>query len=221
MTRHDEELGCRVISELNWDSGMDAERIRVTVSDGVATLTGRVDSYAGKVAAQEAAHRVLGIRDVANDIEVHPPGMISDTEIAHAVRHALKWHQGIPHESIESTVANGFVTLRGNVYRLRQRDEAEEAIRDLSGVRDVTNLIQVEPEAAMPEAARQAIREALERQAGREAEHITVSLAPNGAIAVAGNVRSWAERRAVLGAAGHAPGVSAVQDFLTVNPLAF
>ena len=216
-THQDDALCCQVIDELGWDTGVDARDIRIKVSDGVVTLTGETQSYAGKIAAQEAAHRVLGVRDVANDINVLPATSFSDTEIAHAVRHALKWHPGIPHESIQTTVADGVVTLSGSVYRLRQRDEAEEAVRDLIGVRGIQNLIQIDSKAAVSEAARDAIHAALERQAGREADRIKVSVESDGTVTVAGNVNTWAERRAVLGAAGHAPGVASVQDFLTVN----
>ena len=206
--RRDAQLLTDITDEMNWDTGVDAERIHVRVSEGVVTLTGDAFSFAGKMAAQEAAHRVLGVHDVANDIEVHPVGQRSDTEIAHAVRHALEWHSGIPHESIDTTVEYGFVTLQGSVYRLRQRTEEEDAIRSLVGVRGVTNLIQIQEEAAVSEAAREAICGALERQAGREAARISVSVAPGGVVTVTGNVGTWAERRAILGAAGHAPGVA-------------
>ena len=122
-------------------------------------------SYATKLAAQAAAHRVTGVLDVANDIRVRIPGRQgrTDTEIAQAVRHALAWDVLVPDTSITSTVTDGWVTLEGQVERLREREDAERAVRYLQGVRGVTEQAGVRPPTVQPERVREVIEEALER----------------------------------------------------------
>src|SRR5690242_16211778 len=113
----DPEIQQAVIRELRWDTRVDETDVGVEVDNGVVTLTGTVDTYQKRMAAQQAAHRVSGVLDVANDIRVHIPGTgaRTDTEIAQAVRGALEWHTDVPHEHIRSTVMDGQVTLEGHV----------------------------------------------------------------------------------------------------------
>jgi osmotically-inducible protein OsmY len=185
----------------------------------LVTLTGVVGSYAHKVAAQEAAHRVHGVRDVVNDLVVvlPPVGGRTDTEIARAVRVALEWNTLVPGEQITTTVANGWVTLEGTVGVWQQRQDAEQAVDRVAGVQGVLNRIIVDTPALDSAEVRDAIEEALERQAVRTAERIEVGVV-GGTVVLSGRVRSWAEKRAVLGAAGHAPGVSRVEDHIQVDP---
>lgn len=217
--RSDADLQRSVQRELRWDARVDASHIGVQVMLGVVTLTGAVDSYAEKLAAQEAAHQVAGVLDVANDIQVRVPRapLRTDTDIALAVRRALEWDVLVPHEQIRTTVEAGHVTLEGEVPLWSHRTYAENAIRHLAGVRGVTNNLTIVPSPIDPEEIRHAIEEALERRAEREASRITVQV-HNGAVHLVGRVRSWAERRAVLGAAGHAPGVHTVADDLRIDP---
>jgi osmotically-inducible protein OsmY len=215
MKDTDAQLHRRVLEELKWDTRVDETDVGVEVDDGVITLTGFVDSYAKRVAAEEAAHRVPGVLDVANDVQVHIPGSIgkTDTEIAQAVRRALEDDVFVPAEQIETTVSNGWVTLTGEVDYYRQREEAERAIFRLRGVRGITNMLTVHAHDVPPYMIREAIEEALERRAEREAERITVHV-EGGVVTLSGAVHTWPERRAVVGAAGHAPGVRAVIDHL-------
>jgi osmotically-inducible protein OsmY len=211
-----------VLRELRWDSRIgeqDVEELNVTVHEGVVTLTGTVTSYAKKVAAQEAAHRVAGVLDVANDIEVKlsREQIRTDTEIAEAVRGALKWDALVPDERITSNVSDGLVTLEGSVYSLREREDAERVIRRLLGVRGVSNRIVVIPAEIAPDELRADIEEALERRAEREAERIRVEVS-DGTVDLWGRVHSWQERRAVVGSISHAPGVSTVHDHLRIDP---
>jgi osmotically-inducible protein OsmY len=191
----------------------------VEVDQGVVTLTGTVSSYAKRLAAQEAAHRVAGVLDVANDIQVKIPGMLgrTDTEIALAVRQALEWDAEIPDRSIESTVSDGMVTLEGSVDFWHQREDAEQAVHNLAGVRGVVNKLVVIPTFVSTQEVRAEIEAALERRADREARRIQVTVS-NGKVTLAGKVRSWAEKRAVLGAARFTPGVQAVEDRLRIEP---
>ncbi|HEU4579481.1 MAG TPA: BON domain-containing protein [Polyangiaceae bacterium] len=152
--------------------------VSVRVDDGVVTLSGEVNSWGIRQAAQECAYRVGGVLDVANDIRVRPVDGVrrSDTEIARAVRDTLKWEVFIPDQQIRSSVTDGRVTLEGQVPLYRQRDDAESAVRDLAGVTNVINHIEV---VAPPVAAadlRKAIQGALQRQAERESKAIALDV---------------------------------------------
>jgi osmotically-inducible protein OsmY len=217
----DSQIQQEVLRELKWDTRVDETQIGVTVEDGVVTLRGSVDGYAKRVAAQEAAHRVRGVLDVANDIEVKPGSGVerSDTEIAQAVRGALVWDVWIPEDRIQSTVANGWVTLEGMVSVLRERSDAERAVRYLAGVRGVTNRILVSPPHVDPDDVRLVIEDALDRRAEREAKRLSVEVS-DGTVTLTGQVRSWDEKRAVMGAVSHARGVRSITDHLTINPYA-
>jgi osmotically-inducible protein OsmY len=209
-----------VLDELRWDTRVDETDVGVEVDEGVVTLTGHVNSYAKKLAAEEAAHRVHGVLDVANDIGVHVADSFykTDTEVAQAVRRALEADVFVPAEQIETTVSDGWVTLRGNVSYWSQHDDAERAILRLSGVVGVTNAIEVRSPDVAAEIVRETIEEALERRAEREADRIQVTV-HEGRVTLVGQVRSWAEKRAVMGAAGHAPGVRSIDDRLRVSPI--
>jgi osmotically-inducible protein OsmY len=220
-TRTDGEIQQDVIQELRWDTRVAATDVGVEVDGGVVTLTGTVESYAKLRAAQEAAHRVAGVLDVANDIRIHPLGSTSptDTEIAQAIRDTLRWDAHIPHEQIETTVSGGWVTLEGTVSFWNQRGEAERIVLRLAGVRGVTNRILVVTPDADPEAVRRAIEEALELRAERESRDIQVKV-HDGKVTLAGHVQSWREKRAVIGAASHSPGVREIDDRVRVHPYA-
>jgi osmotically-inducible protein OsmY len=217
--KSDEEIQQDVFRELKWDSRVEQTEIGVELDKGIVTLTGTVDCYAKKLAAREAAHRVIGVLDVADDIQVKVPGTLkrTDTEIAHAVRHALEWDGLLPDRNIRSTVSEGRVTLEGEVSTLREKQDAERAIRFLSGVKGVNNSLSVTPSKAEPKQLRKAIEEALERRAEREAEKIRVTM-EDGTVTLEGRVRTWPEKDAILGTVSHAPGVQHVTDHLSVNP---
>lgn len=217
--RSDRDLNQRILRELKWDSRIDWASINVDVNDGVVTLTGSVSSYAQKIAAQEAAHRVAGVLDVANDIEVAPLDCYvrTDPEIAGAVRNALEWDALVPNELIQSTVSDGWVTLEGEVSYWRERNDAEQAIRRLAGVVGVINGITIRKQQVNEKQLREEIEFALERRADREAERLRIEV-NDGAVDLWGRVHSWQERRAVLGSISHAPGVTQVKDHLRIDP---
>lgn len=219
-TKSDSEIQQDVLGELNWDTRVEETEIGVTVNNGIVTLTGIVGSYGKRMAAQEAAHRVAGVLDVANDLQVRIPDGLdhTDPEIAQAVRHALEWDIWIPAERIRSTVSDGWVTLEGTVSQLGEREDAERAVQHLRGVRGVTNKIIVSGPKVKPEKVRSMIEEALERRAEREAKRINVDVV-DSTVTLSGAVRSWAEKRAILGAVSHAPGVRTVDENLFVDPL--
>jgi osmotically-inducible protein OsmY len=217
--RSDRDLKQRILRELKWDSRISWASIDVRVIDGVVTLTGSVSSYAQKIAAQEAAHRVAGVLDVANDIEVKPVNAFvrTDSEIAGAVRNALEWDALVPNELLKSTVSDGWVTLEGEVDYWRERTDAERAIRCLAGVIGVINKITIRKQTVNEKQLREEIEFALERRADREAERLRIEV-DNGAVDLWGRVHSWQEKRAVLGSISHAPGVTQVRDHLRIDP---
>jgi osmotically-inducible protein OsmY len=190
----------------------------VTVRKGVVTLSGTVDSYAKKLAAQKAAHGVRGVLDVANDIEVKITGALrrADTEIALAIRHALEWNALVPSDNIHSTVTNGWVTLEGEVEYYSERVDAERAVVHLPGVCGVTNKIAVRAPIES-ERVKFLIEDVLERRADREAKRIRVSV-DEGDVTLTGAVKSWDEKKAILGAIGHTPGVKMIHDHLFIDP---
>jgi osmotically-inducible protein OsmY len=215
----DAQILREVADELKWDIRVEETDVGIEVDKGVVTLTGTVDSFAKQVAAEEAAYRVAGVLAVANDVQVRVPGSTvrNDTDIALAVRNALAWDVLVPEEQIRSTVSAGWVTLAGEVDTWSQREDAEHAIRRLVGVKGITNKLTITPRPVDTTAVRTCIEEALARQAEREVDRINLTL-QNGTLVVSGPVHSMAKKRAVLGAAGHAPGVRIIEDHLRIDP---
>jgi osmotically-inducible protein OsmY len=219
LAKTDAQIQKNVLVELKWDTRVDETDVGVEVDAGIVTLTGTVSSWAKRMAAQEAAHRVNGVLDVANDIKVRLPGTPgrTDTDVARAVRQALEWDVLVPADRVRSTVTNGNVTLEGDVDYSTQRDDAERAVRNLSGVRSVMNLIAIKPPKIAPQSVRSSIEEALERRAEREARRVIVAV-HDDRVTLSGVVNSWAEKAAVVGAAQGTPGVRAVDDQLRIGP---
>jgi osmotically-inducible protein OsmY len=218
MKRTDSQLKQAVLQELKWDTHVDETEVGVELQQGIVTLTGTVDSWAKRLAAQRAAHRVEGVLDVANEIQVRTPGSPgrTDTDIAEAVRRALEWDVFVPHKRVASTVSDGLVTLEGKVDSFREREDAEQAIRNLAGVRAVTNRIEVVPSVA-PFDVKRAISEALERHADRTAARIAIE-ASDGHVRLSGVVHSYGEKAAAVGAAKGTLGVRSVDDQLRIEP---
>jgi len=216
-TKTDAQIQRDVLQELKWDTRVEETDVGVEVDNGAVTLTGTVGSYAKKLAAREAAHRVIGVLDVADDVQVHLPstGKHTDTELAQAVRGALTWDALVPEERIRSTVSDGWVTLEGEVDRWAQREDAERAVSRLMGVRGVINHIQVKAQQVRPEIVRDTIEKALERRAVREARDVKIGV-EDGTVTLSGEVQNWPERQAILQAVAHAPGVRSVKDELRV-----
>ena len=207
-----------VQDQLKWEPSIRDDEIGVAVKDGVVTLSGHVPSYADKYIAIYAVEQVGGVEAVADEMEVKLPSSHArtDTELAHAAVHALRWHVKVPDEGVKVTVRDGWVTLEGEVEWQYQRAAAERALRHLTGMRGVTNLIAVKPRQVSEYDLRQTIKDALRRSADLVADRITVE-AHDGAVTLAGSVRSAAERRDAERAAWAAPGVTTVDDRLVVG----
>jgi osmotically-inducible protein OsmY len=217
MAKPDSDLREDVLRELAWDGRIGQTQIGVQVTGGIVVLSGAIESWAVRNAAAEAAHRVSGVHDVANDLQVvlEAATIPSDVELARVVRHALQWDALVPDERIDSTVSAAVVTLEGTVDTNSQREDAELAIAHLKGVRSVHNRIRIHAPVAVVD-VEQSIRQALSRRATRETSHLHLSVTDGKAL-VEGVVASADERRAVLGAVRGTAGVVIVDDRLVVE----
>jgi osmotically-inducible protein OsmY len=214
----DSELRRDVERELEWEPSVDERRIGVSVLDGIVTLTGEVGSYSEKWKAERAVERVAGVKGIANDLVVKTTAERSDTDIAKAAVDALKWNVMVPSDRVKVKVENGWVRLTGEVNWDYQRRAAERALRDLPGVKGITNLITVVPKVA-PEDVKQKIEETFKREAVLDAERIQVEVS-GSEVTLRGTVRSWAERHEAEKAAWSAPGVTKVNNYLVVEAAA-
>lgn len=204
-----------VLRQLEWDPEVDASAIGVAAKNGTVTLTGYINSYAGKLAAERAAKRVRGVRAVANDIEVRLILQRTDADIAADVVRILELRSTIP-TAVQAAVHTGHVTLTGRVDWIFQKCEAEKALRHIRGVRGVLNHITVAPR-AIERDVRHRIVEALHRNANIDAQHITVTVAGDKAM-LTGRVGTWLQRESAERAAADAPGIAQVENRLFVEP---
>jgi len=216
-TRTDALIQSDVMAELKWEPRVKPNEIGVAVKDGVVTLTGWVDSYTKRWAAEEAAHRVRGVKAVANDIEVKLPSsdQKTDADIAAAAVRALEWDAFLSIDKLDVTISKGWITLQGEVEWQFQRDEAERVVRRLTGVKGVSNLIVVKPRVT-PSDIKKKIEQALIRTAQSDANNITVDV-DGTKVTLKGTVRSWAERKEAERQAWAAPGVTSVDNRITIS----
>lgn len=217
MFRTDNEIQQDVINELKWERGLRNDDIAVGVRDGIVTLGGFVDSYWDKWNAERAVERVKGVKGIVNEIQVRLPSSAerSDADIAHAAVEALKWDVSVPHENIRVKVEKGWLTLEGEVEWHYQKEAAERAVRRLTGLKGVSNLIVVKVK-PLPSDIKEKIKEALRRNAEFDADRITVEVDGNTVI-LNGTVRSFAAMRDAERAARNAPGVTKVENKLTID----
>jgi osmotically-inducible protein OsmY len=215
--RIDEQIQRDVLAELKWDARVMPNEIGVAVKEGIVTLTGWVDSYSKKWAAEEAAHRVRNVKAVANDIEVRLSSAAerTDHDIAAAAVRALEWDAVLSIDKLDVTVSKGWVTLIGEVEWQYQKQDAERVVRRLTGVKGVTNLIVVKPRVT-PSELKQKIEQALIRSAETDAQRITVEVQGSKVI-LKGTVRSWAEREEAERTAWLAPGVTSVENRIMIE----
>jgi len=213
----DLELRQDVLDELEFEPSVNAAHIGVAANRGVVTLTGFVTNYAEKAAAERAARRVKGVKAIAEENEVRLPSDTkrADDEIAARAVDILKWQVGFPADRIAVKVEKGIVTLTGEVDWQYQRTEAEHVVHKLTGVIGVLNQIRVAAPVRASE-VKEKIQKALERSADVEASRITVQT-EGGRVVLSGKVRAWYERDIAERAAWSAPGVTEVQDHLTIE----
>ena len=213
----DSKLKLDVQDELSWEPSIDETKIGVTVDDGVVTLSGEVDSYSKKLAAEKAAKRVQGVKAVAEDIIVKYSSSLdkSDTDIAKAALNALTWHSSVPNDAVMVKVEDGWVYLSGEVKWDYQKKSAKNAIKDLSGVKGVINSLTIKQE-VKPFEVKNKIEEAFERSAEIDARGIKVT-ADGHTVTLSGKVHSIKEKEDAEEAAFNAPGVMEVNNNLRVQ----
>lgn len=215
-TCSDAAMQRQVLDELRRDPYVRVSDIGVSVKEGVVTLTGLVENFLMRMAAQNAALRVAGVHAVANDIEVwlHTTTERSDSDLALAALYALKWDVAVPIDTLDVTVAHGYVTLKGTVEKPSQREAAERVIRGLRGVRGIANWITVVGVPASDD-VRQRVEAALAPDLRPGIRDITVE-AHGRALTLKGTVRSFSEKHAAERAALSTPGVHSVTNQIEV-----
>ncbi len=215
-----EALRKDVMDELKWDPelrGMSTE-IGVAVKDGVVALSGVLDTYWRKVSAEKAAQRVNGVQVVACDIEVKGGsiGKKTDTEIAEAIRNALRWNSAVNDDKIEIKVDNGWITLEGEVEYEYEKRYTQESVEHLMAVRGITNNIKIKTRAIDAHDIHRKISAAYHRSATIDSSAITIE-ASGSKVTLRGKVRSWAEKKEAENIAWAAPGVMAVDNKIEID----
>ncbi len=212
----DSEVKRNVEHELEWDAGLDATNIGVTVDSGVVTLTGQVKRYNEKLVAEAAAKRVKGVFGVANDIETKlGPDARTDAEVARDAVTALQLQLPVSAQAIKVIVENGHLRLEGEVEWHYQRQQAARAVQGLRGVKGVNNQITLKPAVSSKE-VRGNIQAAFHRSAQLEANRVNIETT-GSEVELNGTVKTWAEREEAERAAWMAPGVSRVVNNIRIN----
>lgn len=210
------ELRDRVERQLEWEPEVTSTDIGVAADDGIVTLSGSVDSYSEKMAAEKAAKSTFGVKGVANDIIVTPLFKVTDSEIAAIAVAALESRSNVPSKEIKVTVKGEFIYLDGNVEWKFQKDAAENAVSHIYGAKGVINNIEVNPKVSSSD-VKAKIEEAFRRNAEVDARRLMVT-AHDGTVELWGNVRNWTEKREAERASWAAPGVVKVDSHLSIVP---
>jgi osmotically-inducible protein OsmY len=216
LMKTDKQLQSDVEQELLWEPSVSAAQIGVSAKGGVVELDGHVDSFYEKWAAERAAMRVTDAKAVASEIKVELPSSAArtDEDIARTAVNNLEWNYLVP-DTVKVQVTDGCVTLKGTTEWQYQREEAERAVRSLIGVKWVSNEITVTPRACAVD-VKIKIEDALKRNGATDSKHITVETSA-GNVTLRGRVRYWTERMEAERAAWAAPGVSKVEDLITIG----
>ena len=217
MEKSDAELKTDVLDELRFEPGVKVTDIGVLVQDGAVTLNGFATSYGERWNAVSATKRVAGVRAIADDIVVKLPSSLNraDGDIAATAANQITWFSSIPTGAVKILVRDGWLTLEGQVESGYEKNDAEENVRKLAGVKGVTNLITVKSKVSATN-IKSAIESAFERSALLDAEKIQVETVGNN-VTLRGKVRNYAERDEAERVAWNAPGVWSVDNQIDVK----
>ncbi len=220
--KSDTQLQSDIMDELKWEPTIQAAEIGVTVKDGIVTLSGQVDSFAKKGAAERSVKRVLGVRGLKEEIKIQlvAPAILRDEEIAETVGKVLLWNSGIPQQRIMTVVQNGHITLNGDVDWKYQKEAAEDSVRHLNGVTGVTNWITIKPSTPVVKESevKNRIEGALRRNARLLLASQKIQVESSGSkVVLRGSVGSLAEFEEAEASAWSAPGVTHVENNLIVT----
>jgi osmotically-inducible protein OsmY len=220
--KNDTQLQADIMEELKWEPTIQAAEIGVAVKDGIVTLSGNVDSFAKKWAAERAVKRVFGVRGLTEEVKVKliNPLILKDEEIADTVAKVLSWNSGIPQHRIRTVVQDGHITLNGDVDWKYQKEAAEDSVRHLNGVTGVTNWISIKP--ATPAVKESDVKNRIEGALRRNARLLLASQkiqveSSGNRVVLSGSVGSLAEFEEAEASAWSAPGVTEVVNNLTVT----
>lgn len=213
----DAEIKDDVLDELAWQPNIDETQIGVIVDNGVVTLTGVVDNYTKKLAAERAVKNVIGVKAVAEDIEVKYGTSFkkTDGQVAKSVVDALSWSSSVPSDAVEVKVENGWVYLSGEVQWQYQKNAAKRAVEDILGVKGVSNSITIK-QSVSPFEIKEKIKKAFERLADVDAKNISVEV-DGHTVKLTGKVHSISEKEEARRTAYYAPGVYTVKNELEVE----
>lgn len=219
--KSDDEIRENVIEEIRWDPQLSkiAPQIGVTTKNEVVTLSGTVDYYGQKLAAEKAAKRVKDVKVVAMDIEVKSAGtsdVITDSRIAEAVRNALSWHSAVNEDMINIKVEEGWIYLEGTVNWEYERKAVESAVENIRGVKGVINSVKIKVKKVEAGEIKKKIKAAFHRHATIDAANVQVSSAA-GKVKLTGTVRSWTERKDAEDVAWSMPGITEVENKLEIG----
>jgi osmotically-inducible protein OsmY len=214
----DQQLKLDVIAELSWEPAVNAYQIGVEVKDGIVTLAGHVSSFTEKWEAERATQRVAGVKGLAVEMDVTLPGMSNrtDADIARSVENTLQWLSYLPSDAVKVMVENGWVTLSGEVDWNYQRLNAADVVRDLIGVRGLTENIGIKSKAVPTSGIKADIEAALRRRLDSNLQDITVAV-HDGDVTLTGRVQSLWDRQRARELAWSAAGVQHVNDDLRIT----
>ena len=212
----DTQLQSDVLAELKWDPSFNAAEIGVEVSNGVVTLSGHVDKYSEKWAAERAAQKVTGVKALAIELDVTLPGASnrSDADIARTAENVLEWTTNWPKDHVKVMVEKGWVTLSGELDYEYQRQLASSSVRHLMGVTGVSNQLTIKS-ILTSSTVKSDIEAALKRRALTDAQEIMITV-NGGEVTLTGVVHSWSERDMVSDSVWNTPGVTDVNDNISV-----
>jgi osmotically-inducible protein OsmY len=215
MMSNDSDLKQAVLAELKWTPNVTAAHIGVTAANGVVTLSGHVDNYSAKSAAETATGRVKGVKAVVEELEVRLPSFIKkhDDEIAAIALSRFEWATSVPDGAIKVKVEKGWVTLTGEVEWHFQKESAVREVRDLAGVIGVSDEITIKSQVNVGNVSDD-ISKALHRS-WYDPKTITV-WADGGKIKLGGTAVSWWDREEAESTAWAAPGATSVENNIAV-----